>query len=153
MCGIAGIWNRSGRPADPAALERMAAILHHRGPDGSGIHLDGELGLANTRLKAIVDPTPAGEQPMGLQEAACIGLPPFLFGRAESRAFRRSVDISPLERERPYASSVNIMCGTSCATGACPRCSMPRTRSAWRSLSSRVTPFLDHRLVELCFSW
>ena len=67
MCGIAGIWNRSGRPADPAALERMAAILHHRGPDGSGIHLDGELGLANTRL-AIVDPTPAGEQPMGLQE-------------------------------------------------------------------------------------
>ena len=45
----------------------MAAILRHRGPDGSGAHLDGELGLANQRL-AIVDPTPAGDQPMGLPE-------------------------------------------------------------------------------------
>ncbi|MDX6511607.1 MAG: hypothetical protein QOE36_1111, partial [Gaiellaceae bacterium] len=67
MCGIAGIWERSGKPADRAALERMAAILHHRGPDGSGIHVDGALGLANRRL-AIVDPTPAGDQPMGLPE-------------------------------------------------------------------------------------
>jgi len=45
----------------------MAAILRHRGPDGGGVHLDGELGLANQRL-AIVDPTPAGDQPMGLAE-------------------------------------------------------------------------------------
>ena len=45
----------------------MAAVLRHRGPDGSGVHLDGELGLANQRL-AIVDPTPAGDQPMGLRE-------------------------------------------------------------------------------------
>ncbi|MSO95078.1 MAG: asparagine synthase (glutamine-hydrolyzing) [Thermoleophilia bacterium] len=66
VCGIAGIWERSGRPVNRAALERMAAILQHRGPDGSGIHLDGELGLANRRL-AIVDPSPAGEQPMGLE--------------------------------------------------------------------------------------
>ncbi len=65
VCGIAGIWERSGRPVERAALERMAAILRHRGPDGSGIHLDAELGLANRRL-AIVDPTPAGDQPMGL---------------------------------------------------------------------------------------
>jgi asparagine synthase (glutamine-hydrolysing) len=67
VCGIAGIWERSGRPVDRAALERMGAILRHRGPDGSGVWLDREIGLANRRL-AVVDPTPAGDQPMGLPD-------------------------------------------------------------------------------------
>ena len=67
VCGIAGIWERSGRLVDRAALDRMSAILEHRGPDGDGLHLDGEVGLANRRL-AIVDPTPAGDQPMSLPE-------------------------------------------------------------------------------------
>ena len=65
MCGIAGIWERSGRPVDREALARMSAALRHRGPDGAGLHVDGELGLANRRL-AIVDPSPAGDQPMSL---------------------------------------------------------------------------------------
>ncbi|MGZ4386423.1 MAG: asparagine synthase (glutamine-hydrolyzing) [Gaiellaceae bacterium] len=67
VCGIAGIWERSGKPVDPAALERMSAILRHRGPDGRGVHLDSEIGLVNRRL-AILDPTPAGDQPMSLPE-------------------------------------------------------------------------------------
>ena len=67
VCGIAGIWERSGRLVDPAALDRMSAILRHRGPDGDGLHLAGAIGLANRRL-AIVDPTPAGDQPMSLPE-------------------------------------------------------------------------------------
>jgi asparagine synthase (glutamine-hydrolysing) len=67
VCGIAGIWDRSGKPVDREALERMGTILRHRGPDGSGVWLDGEVGLANRRL-AVVDPTPAGDQPMGLPE-------------------------------------------------------------------------------------
>ena len=67
MCGIAGIWDRSGRPVEREALERMGAIQRHRGPDGAGVWLDGEVGLANRRL-AVVDPTPAGDQPMGLPE-------------------------------------------------------------------------------------
>ncbi|MDQ5821667.1 MAG: asparagine synthase (glutamine-hydrolyzing) [Actinomycetota bacterium] len=67
MCGIAGIWERSGKAVDPAALDRMSASLVHRGPDGQGVHLDGGLGLANRRL-SIIDPTPAGDQPMSLAE-------------------------------------------------------------------------------------
>ena len=67
MCGIAGIWERSGKAVDPAALERMSASLVHRGPDGHGVHLDGALGLANRRL-SIIDPTPAGDQPIQLAE-------------------------------------------------------------------------------------
>ena len=67
MCGIAGIWERSGKAVDPAALERMSASLVHRGPDGHGVHVDGAVGLANRRL-SIIDPTPAGDQPMHLAD-------------------------------------------------------------------------------------
>jgi asparagine synthase (glutamine-hydrolysing) len=41
----------------------MAQALHHRGPDDSGILIDGSVGLVHTRL-AIVDPSPLGHQPM-----------------------------------------------------------------------------------------
>jgi asparagine synthase (glutamine-hydrolysing) len=41
----------------------MRAALAHRGPDGSGIEIEGNVGLVHTRL-AIVDPSPAGRQPM-----------------------------------------------------------------------------------------
>ena len=52
-----------GRAPDRSALERMAAALSHRGPDDEGVAVDGQVGLVHRRL-AIVDPTPAGRQPM-----------------------------------------------------------------------------------------
>ena len=67
MCGIAGIWDRSGRPVDPVALDRMGLILRHRGPDGSGRLLRGNLGLVHRRL-TIVDLSDRGHQPMGLPD-------------------------------------------------------------------------------------
>lgn len=69
MCGTAGIWQRSGLPVDPLALERMGAMLAHRGPDGSGTYLDGEIGLANRRLR-ILDLRDAADQPMGLPDGS-----------------------------------------------------------------------------------
>lgn len=41
----------------------MVRSLAHRGPDDSGVAVVGNVGLIHTRL-AIVDPTPAGHQPM-----------------------------------------------------------------------------------------
>jgi asparagine synthase (glutamine-hydrolysing) len=41
----------------------MAAAMSHRGPDDQGVLIAGNVGLVNTRL-AIVDPSPAGHQPM-----------------------------------------------------------------------------------------
>lgn len=67
MCGIAGIWNRDGRPVDPAALRRMGALLRHRGPDGEGLHADGAFGLVHRRLK-IIDLTDDAAQPMATPE-------------------------------------------------------------------------------------
>ena len=51
-----------GAPVDLAVLERLAAALHHRGPDSRGFHIDGGVGLVDTRL-AIVD-VDGGRQPL-----------------------------------------------------------------------------------------
>ena len=63
VCGIAGLLDLAGRPADPGMLEQMARTIRHRGPDDSGIHVDGAAGLANVRL-AVIDTSTAGHQPM-----------------------------------------------------------------------------------------
>ena len=63
MCGIAGIVNFGGEPVDRARVARMTEALAHRGPDGSGIWIEGHVGFGHRRL-AIRDLSPAGAQPM-----------------------------------------------------------------------------------------
>ncbi len=64
MCGINGIAfsSRSGREVDVPVLERMRDVITHRGPDDSGVFVDGPVGLGHRRL-SIVD-VAAGHQPM-----------------------------------------------------------------------------------------
>src|SRR6266851_697552 len=66
MCGIAGIY-RFDRPSlpqeDVAALEAMATIQHHRGPDDNGLEAFGRCALASQRL-SILDLSPLGHMPM-----------------------------------------------------------------------------------------
>ena len=45
---------RQGRPPTERCSLAMAGELRHRGPDGTGLYLDGPLAMVNTRL-AIVD--------------------------------------------------------------------------------------------------
>jgi asparagine synthase (glutamine-hydrolysing) len=66
MCGIAGIYRFDRRPLPPedvAALEAMARVQHHRGPDDRGQGVYGWCGLANNRL-SILDLSPLGHMPM-----------------------------------------------------------------------------------------
>ncbi|HEV2060666.1 MAG TPA: asparagine synthase (glutamine-hydrolyzing) [Solirubrobacteraceae bacterium] len=63
MCGIAGILSRTGDVVHEGVLRLMNDAIAHRGPDDSGTHIDGPLGMANRRL-AVIDITPAGHQPM-----------------------------------------------------------------------------------------
>ncbi|OGV57064.1 MAG: asparagine synthase (glutamine-hydrolyzing) [Lentisphaerae bacterium GWF2_52_8] len=62
MCGIAGILNIDGVPADREILAAMNAAQLHRGPDSDGIFCDGALGLAHRRL-SIIDLS-GGAQPL-----------------------------------------------------------------------------------------
>jgi asparagine synthase (glutamine-hydrolysing) len=62
VCGIAGIRRTDGMPVEAATLERMAALLRHRGPDAMGVWHAGSIGMAHTRL-SIID-LQGSQQPM-----------------------------------------------------------------------------------------
>src|SRR5262245_56300555 len=63
MCGIVGVLNRDGQPVTAEGLRVMRDRMVHRGPDDSGLHLEGNVGLGHRRL-SIVDLSTAGHQPM-----------------------------------------------------------------------------------------
>lgn len=63
MCGIAGLLDLSGAPVSPVTLQKMTDAIAHRGPDGEGHWIEGNVGLGHRRL-AILDLSPAGHQPM-----------------------------------------------------------------------------------------
>jgi len=68
MCGICGIFDRSGKQVDPGILHKMMSILRHRGPDGEGRFIDGEVGLGHRRL-SIID-VEGGGQPIGNEDGS-----------------------------------------------------------------------------------
>ena len=68
MCGIAGIVETDGAPVNGGVLERMISMLRHRGPDGSGVKLLGQAGLAHARL-SIIDLS-GGAQPMSNEDGS-----------------------------------------------------------------------------------
>ncbi len=63
MCGITGLINLNGAPVSPIILQKMTDAIVHRGPDGEGHWIEGNVGLGHRRL-AIIDLSPAGHQPM-----------------------------------------------------------------------------------------
>jgi asparagine synthase (glutamine-hydrolysing) len=66
MCGIAGILALAGTPPTREELTRMAASLHHRGPDEFGVYRDRGCGLAHARL-SIIDLS-TGQQPLANED-------------------------------------------------------------------------------------
>ena len=66
MCGISGVAMRTGVPVSAAVLDAMGRALAHRGPDGSGHYVEGNVGFRHDRL-AIID-LRTGDQPL-LDEA------------------------------------------------------------------------------------
>lgn len=63
MCGIAGFFGLSrDEVASRGVLERMVEALRHRGPDDSGLYMEGRVALGHRRL-SIVDLS-LGRQPL-----------------------------------------------------------------------------------------
>ena len=65
MCGITGFWQLA--PLSPRTgqdLRAMLSTLHHRGPDGHGVHLDEKLGLALGHARLSIIGLDNGEQPI-----------------------------------------------------------------------------------------
>jgi asparagine synthase (glutamine-hydrolysing) len=72
MCGINGIIysDKSGREVEVRRLTQMRDILHHRGPDETGIFIENNVGLGHRRL-SIVD-LKSGQQPMFNDDMSCV---------------------------------------------------------------------------------
>ena len=70
MCGIVGLINKSGLPADYNILKNMADTIHHRGPDEDGVMIDGPVGFFHKRL-SIID-IASGQQPMSFQGSTIV---------------------------------------------------------------------------------
>ncbi|AEG30986.1 N-acetylglutaminylglutamine amidotransferase [Thiomicrospira cyclica] len=72
MCGICGefLW-RDGQQADPMRINKMLTQLVKRGPDAKDFWVQEQVGFGHTRL-AIIDLTPAGQQPMRDQELTLV---------------------------------------------------------------------------------
>jgi asparagine synthase (glutamine-hydrolysing) len=83
VCGICGTVGR----ANEAELRQMARAMAHRGPDGEGVKAFPEsgAGLGHRRL-AIIDPTPAGAQPMAFADRWWITYNGELYNFRELRA-------------------------------------------------------------------
>ncbi|MCP1340286.1 asparagine synthase (glutamine-hydrolyzing) [Idiomarina sp. M1R2S28] len=66
MCGIAGVFHhQTERAIEPQTLVNMAAIMHHRGPDGFGyeVQQDYGVGFSHARLSIIDLDEKRGRQP------------------------------------------------------------------------------------------
>lgn len=63
MCGMAGLIHLDKNPVSPVIVKRMTDAIAHRGPDGEGHWIEGNVGLGHRRL-AIIDLSPAGHQPI-----------------------------------------------------------------------------------------
>ncbi len=64
MCGIAGVMHHDrARPVERETLVAMAAILHHRGPDGYGCQVKDGIGFGHSRLTIVDLDENRGRQP------------------------------------------------------------------------------------------
>jgi asparagine synthase (glutamine-hydrolysing) len=66
MCGIAGILQFHGQPADGSNVALMTKALAHRGPDGEGLIVRGPAALGHRRL-SIID-LEGGRQPLSNED-------------------------------------------------------------------------------------
>lgn len=63
MCGICGKLNFTGIEVAWADIKTMTDAMVHRGPDASGYHVEGAVGLGHRRL-SIIDLSTQGQQPL-----------------------------------------------------------------------------------------
>ena len=71
MCGICGFYEyKTHRPAVQRTLSDMLQVIHHRGPDDSGVHMDRDLALGMRRL-SIID-LGGGKQPIGNEDGSVV---------------------------------------------------------------------------------
>lgn len=73
MCGITGFWRPGAHSDDDGThLGAMMATLHHRGPDGRGMHLDAARSLAMGHTRLTIIDLHTGDQPLHAKGGALV---------------------------------------------------------------------------------
>ncbi|WP_142847319.1 asparagine synthase (glutamine-hydrolyzing) [Telmatospirillum sp. J64-1] len=99
MCGIAGFMALDGKPVAEGTAGSLAQALGHRGPDGQGSHVNGDVVLVHTRL-AIID-LETGDQPFLAEDGTALVANGEIYNDPELRAslpdirFRSRSDCEP----------------------------------------------------------
>ncbi|MDQ2929929.1 MAG: asparagine synthase (glutamine-hydrolyzing), partial [Gemmatimonadota bacterium] len=70
MCGIVGVVHFDGTAVELPVLARMAHAIAHRGPDGEGVYICGQVGFYHKRL-SIIDLV-SGDQPMTAEDLTIV---------------------------------------------------------------------------------
>lgn len=70
MCGICGVFRRSGGAVDPDVLIGMRDVMRHRGPDDDGQFVEDPIGLGFRRL-SIID-LATGNQPIRNEDGTVV---------------------------------------------------------------------------------
>ncbi|MEO6210320.1 MAG: asparagine synthetase B, partial [Gemmatimonadaceae bacterium] len=70
MCGIVGVVHFDGTAVEQPVLARMAHAIAHRGPDGEGVYISGQVGFYHKRL-SIIDLV-SGDQPMTAEDVTIV---------------------------------------------------------------------------------
>jgi asparagine synthase (glutamine-hydrolysing) len=68
VCGIYGIFQTDGAPADASLMPVMGGVVVHRGPDDEGHHADGPCAIGMRRL-SIID-LAGGHQPLSSEDGS-----------------------------------------------------------------------------------
>jgi glutamate synthase domain-containing protein 1 len=98
MCGITGYASSSTAPSDAARLARMVRTLRHRGPDDTGLFVDGAIALGLFRRLGInrvsdimnINPSELMERLVKLAEPRIEGVP------AHKNRSRKSINLDVL---------------------------------------------------------
>jgi asparagine synthase (glutamine-hydrolysing) len=104
VSGIAGVIRFHGAPADADVVERMAASMAGRGPDGASVRVNGSAGLAHALLRTGdgADDVP---QPLSLDGTRWIAADARIDGRAELVRALRANGVQT-DAERPAAELI-----------------------------------------------
>jgi asparagine synthase (glutamine-hydrolysing) len=71
MCGIAGYISTKSDGRLREIIQAMTDSVSHRGPDGEGVFVEGNVALGHRRL-AIIDLSELGAQPMSDPDSGCV---------------------------------------------------------------------------------
>ena len=71
MSGICGLFNFDGAPVAGSQLRAMTAMLEKRGPDGTGMWQNGQVGLGHTML-ATTPELLFEQQPFTHRDTGCV---------------------------------------------------------------------------------